>query len=104
MINEVLKLVETGFTKDEILALTANAEPKKEEPKQEEPKQEEPKKEEPKQEEPKKEEPDANELAGLTDTMKELINTMRANAINTSNQKTPEDVENVLAKIINPNE
>lgn len=77
--KEILKLIDAGFTADEIRKMipeekteTAQPEPKKEEPKKAEP--EEPKKAKP--EEPKKEEPDSTNfdeiISGINNKIDEL--------------------------------
>ena len=105
-LEKIFKLVDAGFTKEEIIKLSgAGSEPAKEEPK-EEPKKEEPK-EEPKKEEPKKEpaeDPTHDMLKLIADKFDELKSSIQQNNINNSNnkmvgEKTPEEL---FAEIINP--
>ena len=101
-LEKIFKLVDAGFTKEEIIKLSgAGSEPAKEEPK------EEPKKEEPK-EEPKKEEPAADPthdmLKLIADKFDELKTTIQQDNINKTNnkmvgEKTPEEL---FAEVINP--
>lgn len=67
-IEKVFKLIDAGFTKDEIIKMSEPpAEPK------EEPKPEEPKKEEPKPEEPKKADPAKDFKKEITDAIGEAF-------------------------------
>ncbi len=91
-INNILKLIEAGYTKEEISALTG----------------EEPKKEEPKKEEPAKEPEQENKYDDLLKTVVAKFDELKqsiieSNITNSNNQKveTPEPAE-LLAKIIKP--
>ena len=108
-IEQILKLGEMGFSKDDIIRLNNgddSVENKKEVPEQvkEEPVKEEPKKEEPKREEPEKEKPEM--FDSINATLNELIKTIQASNIVNSNNKTEERQapENLLANIIAPPE
>ena len=109
MIDKILKLAEAGFTKEEIMTLVqapepAPAEPAAQEPTPAEPAAQEPTPTEPAAQQPAPAEPGAqsNELKEIKNSMEELINVMRANAINSSRQPATESVDDVLAQIINP--
>lgn len=104
-LEKIFKLVDAGFTKEEIIKLSGSEDPK-EEP-MEEPK-EEPKKEEPAKEEPKKEEPATDPthdmLKLIADKFDELKKSIQQDNINNTNnkmvgEKTPEEL---FAEIINP--
>ena len=96
-LEKIFKLVDAGFTKEEIIKLSgAGSEPAKEEPK------EEPKKEEPKEE--PKEDPTHDMLKLIADKFDELKSSIQQDNINNSNnkmvgEKTPEEL---FAEIINP--
>ena len=94
--TEIIKLLDAGYSRDEILAM-------KDEPEKEEPKKEEPKKEEPKKEEPKTEETGMSDLVKeMRDAFSEMRKEFTAMNIMASRQpeeKTPEDI---IATIINP--
>lgn len=103
-LEKIFKLVDAGFTKEEIIKLSGSGDPK-EEPK-EEPK-EDPKKEEPAKEEPKKEpaeDPTHDMLKLIADKFDELKSSIQQNNINNSNNKMAEakTSEELLAEIINP--
>ena len=100
-LEKIFKLVDAGFTKEEIIKLSgAGSEPAKEEPKEE-------LKEEPKKEEPKEEpaaDPTHDMLKLIADKFDELKTTIQQDNINNSNnkmvgEKTPEEL---FAEIINP--
>lgn len=98
-LERIFKLIDAGFTKDEILKLTE--EPAKEEPKDEEAQQPE-EKPEPKSEEPKAEGPD---MSALLNEIKGMRDDLRKHAL-MSDSFTPEDsrqeAEKILASVINP--
>ena len=103
-IEQILKLGEMGFSKDDIIRLNNGAdsvEHKKEVPEQV---KEEPKKEEPKREEPEKEKPEM--FDSINATLNELIKTIQASNIVNLNNKIEERQapENLLANIIAPPE
>lgn len=99
-LEKIFKLVDAGFTKEEIIKLSGSEEPN-EEP-NEEPK-EEPAKEEPKKEEPAAD-PTRDMLKLIADKFDELKSSIQQNNINNSNnkmvgEKTPEEL---FAEVINP--
>ena len=89
--TEIIKLLDAGYTRDEILAM-------KEEPKPEEPKPEEPKPEEPK--------PEENGMSELVKEMRDAFSEMRKEftAFNIMSSRQPEEKtpEDIIANIINP--
>ena len=89
--NDILKLVNAGFTKDEITKMFANKtaeEPVKTETKQEEQKQGEQKQE--------------NNLTTLEQKFDKFIETMMKNNFLGANQPPEETVDDIIANIINP--
>ena len=102
-LEKIFKLVDAGFTKEEIIKLSGSGDPK-EEPKEEP--EEEPK-EEPAKEEPKKEpaaDPTHDMLKLIADKFDELKTTIQQDNINKTNnkmvgEKTPEEL---FAEVINP--
>ena len=98
-LERIFKLIDAGFTKDEILKLTE--EPAAEEPKDEPAAQPE-EKPEPKSEEPKAEGPD---MSALLNEIKGMRDDLRKHAL-MSDSFTPEDsrqeAEKILASVINP--
>ena len=89
-VEEVLALVNAGYTKEEIAAMGATPEPEK--------------KPEPASEPEKKPEPANNQVAELTQQMSKLIATLQANAIANSSLTPPHQpsAEDTLAEIIRP--
>ena len=112
-LNEIMKLVDAGFTKDEILAMTAEPEqtPAEQTPAEQTPAEQTPAEQTPAEQtpadqtpaEPKK--PDQkSQLDILIEKVQELSNQVIANNINTqsmdgSQRRTDEDI---LAAVINP--
>lgn len=97
-IESILKLVEAGFSKDEIIALTQPAQA------QEEPKQDEPKAE-PAKEEPVKEEPAQDRrYEELLSAMNRLTGAIQAgNILNSNNKEVKEpSAEDILAEVLSP--
>ena len=96
--EEIIKLLDAGYSREEIMAM-------KEEPKPKEPKSKEPKPEEPKPEEPN----GSNDNSGMSDLVKEMrdafsemrkeFTAMNIMASRQPEEKTPEDI---IANIINP--
>ena len=103
-VEEVLALVNAGYTKEEIVAMEATPEPeKKPEPAPEPEKKPELTPEPEKKPEPAPE-PANNQVAELTQQMSKLIATLQANAI-ASSSLTPQhqpSAEDALAEIIRP--
>lgn len=97
-IDSILKLVEAGFSKEEITAMTQTAQA------QEEPKQDEPKTE-PVKEEPVKEEPAQDKrYEELLSTMNRLTGAIQAgNILNSNNKEVKEpSAEDILAEVLSP--
>lgn len=97
-IDSILKLVEAGFSKEEIIAMTQPAQA------QEEPKQEEPKPE-PAKEEPVKEEPAQDKRYDeLLSAMNRLTGAIQAgNILNSNNKEVKEpSAEDILAEVLSP--
>lgn len=89
--TEIIKLLDAGYTREEILAM-------KDEPKPEEPKPEEPKPEDPK--------PEENGMSDLVKEMRDAFSEMRKEftALNIMSSRQPEEKtpEDIIANIINP--
>ena len=89
--TEIIKLLDAGYTREEILAM-------KDEPTPEEPKPEEPKPEEPK--------PEENGMSDLVKEMRDAFSEMRKEftAMNIMSSRQPEEKtpEDIIANIINP--
>lgn len=107
-LNEIFKLIDAGFTKQDILALAGSQQTEtKTEPKEEpkpEPKQE--PKEEPKTEpKPEPQETETDKLVKALGLQVEgLTKALQASNIrNTEHAGQEESVDDILAKIINPN-
>lgn len=100
--DEIMKLTEAGWTKDEILAL-AGIERAQEPPKEEEPK-EPPKEEEPKvpPQDPPKEDPNASKLDSIISKLESITSGIQAANIRGSRMPERETAEEALARIINP--
>lgn len=97
-IDSILKLVEAGFSKEEITAMTQTAQA------QEEPAQEEPKTE-PVREEPVKEEPAHDKrYEELLSAMNRLTGAIQAgNILNSNNKEVKEpSAEDILAEVLSP--
>ena len=97
-IESILKLVEAGFSKEEITAMTQPAQA------QEEPKQDEPKTE-PVKEEPAKEEPTQDKrYEELLSAMNRLTGAIQAgNILNSNNKEVKEpSAEDILAEVLSP--
>lgn len=100
--ESILKLVDAGFTKDDILALAGTAEPEKAEP----PKNEPAPQPEPEPEPEKPAQPDPNEVRynELLAAMQKLTGAIQAgNILNSSNREDPQlSAEDILAEVVNP--
>lgn len=97
-IDSILKLVEAGFSKEEITAMT-QPEHAQEEPSQEEPKTE------PVREEPVKEEPAQDKrYEELLSAMNRLTGAIQAgNILNSNNKEVKEpSAEDILAEVLSP--
>ena len=98
-IDSILKLVEAGFSKEEITAMTQPAQAQEEEPKPE------PTKEEPVKEEPVKEEPAQDKrYEELLSAMNRLTGAIQAgNILNSNNKEVKEpSAEDILAEVLSP--
>lgn len=104
--RDVLKLVEAGFSHDEILALAGTAQPTEAEPpKEEAPAQPEPVKEQPAQPAPEPAaDPNAARYTELLEAMQKLTGAIQAgNILNSSNRDDPQlSPEDILAEVVNP--
>lgn len=104
--RDVLKLVEAGFSHDEILALAGTAQPTEAEPpKEEAPAQPEPVKEQPAQPAPEPAaDPNAARYTELLEAMQKLTGAIQAgNILNSSNREDPQlSPEDILAEVVNP--
>lgn len=107
--KDILELVYAGFTKAEIMELTAGkkSEEKKDEPKPE--KKDEPKPEDKKPDEPKPEKKDEpkpeDKVAALETKIDYLVNRLNLLAVQTSKQKDEptETVDDILASMVRGN-
>lgn len=99
-LDEIMKLTEAGWTKDEIIAL-AGIERAQEAPKEEAPKEEAPKEETPKEETPK-EDPNASKLDSIISKLESITSGIQAANIRGSRMPERETAEEALARIINP--
>ena len=108
-IETIIKLLDAGYTKDEIMNMTSGSqdpEPEKTEPKKQDPEPEktEPKKQEPEKKEPEKTEKNDDMLKLLVSKFEELTSAIQDSNIKSSNNKTPEQTapEELLANIVKP--
>lgn len=99
-LDEIMKLTEAGWTKDEIIAL-AGIERAQEPPKEEEPPKEKELKEPPKDETPK-EDPNASKLDSIISKLESITSGIQAANIRGSRMPERETAEEALARIINP--
>lgn len=104
--ENILKLVDAGFTKEEILALAGTAQPEEAEPPKNEPApQPEPVKEQPAQPAPEPAaDPNAARYTELLEAMQKLTGAIQAgNILNSSNREEPQlSAEDILAEVVNP--
>ena len=87
--EEIIKLLDAGYTRDEILKMDAPADPKPDDPKPDDPK------------------PDTNDILKgfadeVRDAIKDLTKEITAANILGSRQPAEPDDEDIIAKIINP--
>ena len=92
--EEIIKLLDAGYTRDEILKMDAPADPKPDDPKPDDPKPDDPK-------------PDTNDILKgfadeVRDAIKDLTKEITAANILGSRQPAEQDDEDIIAKIINP--
>ena len=104
--DDIIKLLDAGFTKEEILEMIEpGSQPKQKEP---EPKEPEPKEPEPKEPEPKEPEEVEDPAAGLLKLVegefKKLRDELISSNITYSNNKvnSPEDPSQILANVVDP--
>lgn len=102
--ENILKLVDAGFSKEEILALTGTAQPEEADAPKEAPAEPEPAKDQPVKPAPETSDPNAERYAELLDAMQKLTGAIQAgNILNSSNreqqQLTPEEV---IAEVLAP--
>lgn len=97
-IDSILKLVEAGFSKEEITAMTQPAQA------QEEPKQDEPKTEPVKEETTKEEPAQDKRYEELLSAMNRLTGAIQAgNILNSNNKEVKEpSAEDILAEVLSP--
>ena len=97
--EEIIKLLDAGYTRDEILKMDAADDPKPNDPKPDDPKPDDPKPDDPK--------PDTNDILKgfadeVRDAIKDLTKEITAANILGSRQPAEQDDEDIIAKIINP--
>lgn len=100
-LDEIMKLTEAGWTKDEIIAL-AGIERAQEPPKVEEPPKEEELPKEPPKDETPKEDPNASKLDSIISKLESITSGIQAANIRGSRMPERETAEEALARIINP--
>ena len=104
--ENILKLVEAGFTKEDILALAGTAQPEEAMPPNDEtPAQPEPVKEQPAQPAPEPAaDPNAARYTELLEAMQKLTGAIQAgNILNSSNREQPQlTPEDVIAEVLAP--
>ena len=107
-IDNIIKLIDAGYSKEEIKAMSEDPdkkEPDKKEPDKKEPDKKEPDKKEPEKQEPDKKDPEENDLLKLmVSKFDELKTAIQENNIKQSNNKTLDAPapEELLANIIKP--
>jgi hypothetical protein len=97
--TELLKLVDAGFTKQEILQLAGAAQDPKEEPESEPAPQPEPA---PAQQEPQPTPQPAYDMSALLAKMEEMTKAVQASNIAADRQPKQETADDILAAIIRP--
>lgn len=104
--RDILKLVDAGFTHDEILALAGTAQPETAEPPKDEAPAPQPEtKEQPAQPAPEPAaDPNAARYTELLEAMQKLTGAIQAgNILNSSNREDPQlSPEDILAEVVNP--
>ena len=101
-IETIIKLLDAGYTKDEIKNMSSGSgDP---EPEKKEPEKKEPEKKEPEKQEPEKTEKNDDMLKLLVSKFEELTSAIQDSNIKSSNNKTPEQTapEELLANIVKP--
>ena len=102
-IDNIIKLIDAGYSKEEIKAMSED--PDKKEPDKKEPDKKEPDKKEPEKQEPDKKDPEENDLLKLmVSKFDELKTAIQENNIKQSNNKSLDAPapEELLANIIKP--
>ena len=101
-IETIIKLLDAGYTKDEIMKM--NSDSQDPEPEKKEPEKKEPEKKEPEKQEPEKTEKNDDMLKLLVSKFEELTSAIQDSNIKSSNNKTPEQTapEELLANIVKP--
>jgi len=108
-LDQIFKLLDAGYTKEEINELHDLQQSKEPEPKEPEPKEPEPKEPEPKEPEPKEPEPEphyVDDIAKLTEQVKALTESMQEHFRNTAEGKKNGaiDGDNILKNILEKGE
>ena len=107
-IDNIIKLIDAGYSKEEIKAMSEDPdkkEPDKKEPDKKDPDKKEPDKKEPEKQEPDKKDPEENDLLKLmVSKFDELKTAIQENNIKQSNNKSLDAPapEELLANIIKP--
>ena len=101
-IETIIKLLDAGYTKDEIMNMNSGSQDP--EPEKKEPEKKEPEKKEPEKQEPEKTEKNDDMLKLLVSKFEELTSAIQDSNIKSSNNKTPEQTapEELLANIVKP--
>ena len=96
-IETIIKLLDAGYTKDEIMNMNSDFQDP-------EPEKKEPEKKEPEKQEPEKTEKNDDMLKLLVSKFEELTSAIQDSNIKSSNNKTPEQTapEELLANIVKP--
>ena len=98
--TEIIKLLDAGYTRDEILQMQDD--PKPEDTKPEDTKPEDPKPEDPKPEDTKPEDPKADLMGEIKDMFAEMKKEFTAMNIMNSRREDQQADEDIIANIINP--
>ena len=101
-IATIIKLLDAGYTKDEIMKMNSGSQDP--EPEKKEPEKKEPEKQEPEKQEPEKTEKNDDMLKLLVSKFEELTSAIQDSNIKSSNNKMPEQTapEELLANIVKP--
>lgn len=107
--DDILKLIDAGFTKEEILKLDTKPEPEQREPEQSEPEHSEPEQSEPEQSEPEKKEPEQPDtLKFIAEQFEKMTKAIQeSNIINSDTKLKNVDIKTgpeILAEVIAPPE
>ena len=101
-IETIIKLLDAGYTKDEIMKMNSGSQDP--EPEKKEPEKKEPEKKEPEKQEPEKTEKNDDMLKLLVSKFEELTSAIQDSNIKSSNNKMSEQTapEELLANIVKP--